>query len=312
MALKLKCPCGERLTAPESAAGKRGKCKKCGQQFIIPSPKKVGPQSATGANGNTAINPPQPHATAAGVDEVPDVDDQLPDLGDDLGDLLDEALDEPHTGPTAPAKPALSTESAETQPKKGRRKRENFKGLMLAIKLVLGGTVVSLLAIMLGVASFFAGGELAAVTSVVSLIGVLLSSGGRLLCLSAPKRIGGKGYLIAAVVCDVLYMALPYVGDSLLSAQVLFFTVPILWLGTFILFILFVREIGESLDQSSLVEAGSDVIYAVLIAGFCLVGSIVSLFSAVAALFFICASVWRYVMLLLHTLECIDDASRRR
>lgn len=308
MALKLKCPCGERLTAPESAAGKRGKCGKCGQRFIIPSPKKATVPAAK----SVAVAKPSAPAVAPDLgDELGDLDAGFPDMGGDMSGLLDEALDEPLRSAPVPVKPKPSAESAEGASKKGGRKRENFKGLLLAIKLVLGGTVVSLLAIVLGVAAAFAGEGLSLVADIVSFVGVVLSAGGRLLCLTAPKRIGGKGFLIAAVICDALYMALPFVGNSLLSPLALFITAPSLWLGTFVLFILFVREIGDSLQQNSLVEAGSDVIYAVLIAGACLVGSIVSFYSAALAIFFICASVWRYVVLLLHTLECVDDAQRR-
>jgi len=40
--IKFQCPSGHPLTAPESAAGKSGKCPKCNSPFVVPSPVEIG------------------------------------------------------------------------------------------------------------------------------------------------------------------------------------------------------------------------------------------------------------------------------
>lgn len=41
MSTTLKCRCGQTLSVPESAVGKRGKCPKCAATFLIPAPKTL-------------------------------------------------------------------------------------------------------------------------------------------------------------------------------------------------------------------------------------------------------------------------------
>lgn len=314
MALKLKCPCGERLTAPESAAGKRGKCKKCGQRFIIPSPKKVAARDSSDAfTGSHQPGTPKVDRS----DASPTPSEELPSFG---GDLLDEALNEPHTGPpqskTTP-KPAAASDgtSDAAKPKRKGNGRPKLGGLSLGIKLVLGGTVLSVLATMLAMVSPFVDAELALLATGAALLGGGLVTVGRMACLTAPKQIGGKGFLIAAVACDLGYLLLSFAGEALMSAAAAAIVTAILPLFTFVLFILFLREVGESLKQDALVEAGSEVIYAVLIAGACLVGTfapILGLFCLLGFIAAIIAAVWKYVTLLIFALECIAHASGRR
>ena len=40
--IKFQCPNGHPLTAPESAAGKSGKCPKCNSPFVVPEPVELG------------------------------------------------------------------------------------------------------------------------------------------------------------------------------------------------------------------------------------------------------------------------------
>ncbi len=90
MALKLKCPRGERLTAPETAAGKRGRCSKCGHTFTIPDPKAID------------------QATTATMAVVPDA------LDSGVNNLLDEVLSEP--APIVASTDSQTTQSEGTKP----------------------------------------------------------------------------------------------------------------------------------------------------------------------------------------------------
>jgi len=46
MPCKIRCPCGRRLTAPDSAVGKAVRCPGCGKTFTIPVPTAAPPPSA--------------------------------------------------------------------------------------------------------------------------------------------------------------------------------------------------------------------------------------------------------------------------
>lgn len=305
MALKLKCPCGERLTAPESAAGKRGKCSKCGQTFIIPAPAAVAAPKAT--------SEPRPKKTKRDDDDIGLLGDDLPDLGGDLSGLLDEALDDPLPAPSTPAEPTPAPTAAE--PKRSGNWRTKLGGLSLGIKLILGATVLNVIATFVAILAPFVAAELGILAIGAALLGGILATLGRLVCLTAPKQIKGKGFLIAAIACDLSFLALTFAGEAMLPRVAAGIAAALLPLATFILFILFVREVGESLGQDALVESGSEVIYAVLIAGFCLVGTlapILGLFCLLAFVFFVCAAVWKYIMLLLFAAECVEYAAGRR
>lgn len=43
MAIKFSCKCGKHLKAPESAAGRRSRCPRCGDPVVVPSPEKTVP-----------------------------------------------------------------------------------------------------------------------------------------------------------------------------------------------------------------------------------------------------------------------------
>src|SRR5262249_44613164 len=53
--IKFLCPSGHPLTAPESLAGKAGKCPKCNTPFVVPAADEAG-RSAVGG-GSTAAAP---------------------------------------------------------------------------------------------------------------------------------------------------------------------------------------------------------------------------------------------------------------
>ena len=46
MPIEIDCVCGKHLTAPDSAAGKKGKCPTCGRSVVVPDPKAEARQSA--------------------------------------------------------------------------------------------------------------------------------------------------------------------------------------------------------------------------------------------------------------------------
>lgn len=307
MALKLKCPCGERLSAPESAAGKRGRCSKCGKTFIIPGPKAVTP----------AASPPASQHVADDGPDLSDLGGDLPDLGDDFGDLLDDALSEPtlaaNLGVTNPfASPTTAPEPVSAS-KGSRGTRNQMNTLANGIKLVFWGTVLVVVAVLI---SFFAGLFLPAMVLValgVSLIGSLISTIGRIVCLGGPSKTGGKSLLIAAVACDLISIGVALatmIGAAIAMSELV---INLLGLATLILFVLFIRAVTSAIGQSHLAEDARTIVILVATAIVLLVATpfvalIFPLLPLVTVVSFIgvgLAAVFKYLNLLQYTAEAV-------
>lgn len=304
MALKLKCPCGERLIAPESAAGKRGKCSKCGRKFIIPAPKRQ-PSTESQPVGSAA------DSTSFGL---PDLGSEGSGLGDDFGDLLDDALNEPP--------PSSSTNSGEVNPyaspTAAPRKRTGsttaqMTTLANGIKLVFWGTVLVVLATLLG----FFGGLLMPLLVIVgaglTLLGNIMATIGRVVCLWGPKKTGGRGMLIAAVVCELISIVVSLftvAGASLSFGEGI---AALFGLATLILFVLFIQAVANSVGETQLAETARSIVILVVIAIVLLLASPIAmavfpLFGLATVLGFLgvsLVSVFRYLNLLQYTAEAV-------
>lgn len=55
MQITYRCECGQKLTAPGTAAGRRGKCPKCGQLTVVPSAGGAAPPPAAGPGGCVTV-----------------------------------------------------------------------------------------------------------------------------------------------------------------------------------------------------------------------------------------------------------------
>ncbi|QDU89473.1 hypothetical protein Pla175_28630 [Pirellulimonas nuda] len=315
MTIKVQCPCGLRLSAPESAAGKKGKCSKCGRTFIIPIPEPVAapvePSSSIGAEayglGFTGLDPPELG--------LPDPEGGHAELGDDFGDLLDEALSEPQPASASllerTTKPDVAAAKAAKRPSNGRP----TAGLANGINLVFWGTLIVVASVFLGILAPFAAPAMIVVALLGGGIGMLLSMAGRIWCLATAGEVGAKGLLLAAVACDLAYISLPFGAAASLSSVVAAIAPRILWIATFILFVLFLRAVGKSISQEHLVNEGSAVI---AIAAMCIVllfGMLVpvlSIFAVLAFLVCILTVTFKYLKLLRFAAECVAYSGRRR
>ncbi|WP_425395685.1 hypothetical protein [Aeoliella sp.] len=335
MALKLKCPCGERLVAPESAIGKRGKCSKCGRSFVIPDPKAAKSSSSHGqraakpkvsAKAKKEAEPDLPDLPDLGSG-FPDLGSELPDLGgdlaapgglgsggglgsdigDELDDFLNEEISNPFQSPTTTAKPAAAPSKASGSTRGQRSTLAN------GIKLVFWGTVVAFLA---SVTSSLGGNfvaELAVIGLGVQLIGNLLSTVGRVVCLGGPKNTGGRGLLIGAVICDLGSIALTVLTLVGAIPQEMLIVSALLGLATPILFILYLKAVATWIRQPSLAEDARTIIIAILVSIALLIGAIPAAFitpilSLVMILGFfgtLIYSFFKYLSLLQHTAEAV-------
>lgn len=315
MAIKLKCPCGERLSAPESAVGKRGKCSKCGMTFIIPGPKAATPAASTSA----APSKPAPKPADDPDFGLPDLGEDLSDLGDDFGDLLDDALNEPSPAPSTSETNPFASPTATTAPSPGSSKqrggvtRVQMNTLANGIKLVFWGTVMVVCASVLAALGGLFLPTLALISLGISVVGGLISTVGRIVCLGGPTKAGGKGLLIAAVACDLIAVGISLVAVAGTAIPFADLVTSLLNLATLILFLLFIKSVATSIGQEHLAKDAWTIIILVVIAIVLLIATPLSIFifpllPLVTVLGFIgvgLAAVFKYLNLLQYTAEAV-------
>lgn len=315
MPLKLKCRCGEKLSAPESAAGKKGKCPKCGMKFVIPGGPAVGTAAAAPATTSSGAEPlttatrrPAAPADPFGLD--------LPELGTrgQLDDLFDESFDASMAAATTTpeANPFASPQTV-AQPKKRGSTRAGMNRVANGIKLVFWGSVMIVGSIFVamfgGTAAVFVGPELLLVVLAgvyfIQLAGGILSLIGRLLCLAVPPQVGGKGLIVAAVALDaVAFGGGVMAGIGTIEEDVANLIGAIAGFATFILFVLFVRKVALFLKQKHLVD-DAKLVLVLLVAIFPggLAAALIPCLGVVALIGLLIYFMVKYLNLLQHTAE---------
>lgn len=267
MAIIVNCPCGKRLSAPDSAAGKRVRCPGCQKVLVVPAP-----------------DPPPDERMSALLDGVeaqqatrcPSCNEPLaPEAVLCVHCGYDLRTGE-HVGQTAPPQ-------RKSKRKKGTKKAWRtvrlgltlvyvalltyigvFLGLILAAVAALTGAPPGLLAmgLFLGIAALFGG--------------AILQLVGQCLCLAAPPSQGARGFIIAAIACIVGSLLLGVIDGVQRGAagpmQQQGATTALSALGFLlglagnVLFLLFLRAVALSFRFR---ELASDVIrYLVLLCGF--------------------------------------------
>jgi hypothetical protein len=255
MALKFQCRCGQRLSVPETAVGKRGKCSKCGATFVIPAPKAAAVPAAP------ATSPQDGLGDFADLPDLPDLRAGLMGPGGDLGDLLDDALDAPALPKVernlSPAKPVSG------QPTKRVDTRARFTKLANGIKLVFWGTLLSVAAVLIVFFVTLAGAfgmavGLVAVAALaaagMALFGGLLSIVGRVMCLAVPEQVRGKWLIFVAVACDLSGVA-TRIADAVTTLPAIAGLVAnVLSLATSAFFVLFLKAVATYIKEEQLAE----------------------------------------------------------
>jgi hypothetical protein len=269
--------------------------------FVIPGPKRA----------VTAASPPSDQGLGDLGLELPDLPSGQPDLGSDFGNLLDEALSEPLPAVSRPAD-SSAAERTVASPKRRRSTRAQMGVLANGIKLVFWGTLMGLIAVLLTVIARFIP-SVALVTVLIMLLGGILATIGRMICLGAPSQVGGKEMLIGAVICDLASIGLVLANSVGASVPFAPLIANGLWLGTFILFVLFLKAVATSIGQEHLVDSAQSVIMLTVVAIVSLVGVPLAaltfpLFMLAGMLVFVAATlmaVFKYLSLLQHTAECV-------
>ena len=262
MALKLKCRCGKVLSVPESAIGKKGKCPNCGVSFVIPGRKPAvhGPPAEE--------SKPEPEDHLAGFS----------DLSSDLDDLLDEPF--PAASDTGISAAPAPSPSEVPKAKKRSSTRQQMGKLANGIKLVFWGTLLTVGAIPIAfILGIIGGVSLAVIPSGMIIVGSLLATFGRITCLAAPSKAGGKPFLVIAVLCDLASGGISLIGLFAEEPSPIAEAISsLLSFGTMILFLLFLRAVAKSVGEERLAEDVVAVIVYILLTIVLIIMTPISLF----------------------------------
>lgn len=278
--------------------------------FVIPAPTPASSATASSAASKATSAKPKPQPAASTQEDdfgLSDLGGGLPDLGSDLDDFLNEETHNPFQSPMTMSAPAA------TPMKSTGSTRGQMNTLANGIKLVFWGTVLAVVASVATSIGARLVPQLALVALGVSLLGNLLSTSGRIVCLGGPKNTGGRGLLIAAVVCDLgaiaitglLFVGAAHPGMALVSG--------LLSLSTLILFVLFVKAVATWIRQPQLADDARTIVLLIVLSIVMLVlifpvALVVPLLTILLVLGFfgtMLAGVIKYLNLLQHTAEAV-------
>ncbi|QDU58229.1 hypothetical protein [Aeoliella mucimassa] len=237
MALNVKCPCGKQYSVPESAAGKKGKCNSCGLTFVIPSPELSASNVAPAVSGQS-----EPVTASA-------------EQGNKLAPHDDTENYNPFAAPTTSSAPDIPSSGVGTIDIRS-------AGLSWAIYLVFYGAVITLVSPVLLVTSLvislvfrsdaiwiFIVGALGLV-----LLGYLLNTAGRVLCLVRAPSLGNAGLLVASIACDLSSIALTVLSVADITDHQITSLAGLLALASWLLFAFYLKAIAKLIGDASLVD----------------------------------------------------------
>jgi len=214
VAFMARCPNGHPIRAQEDFIGKRVRCPKCHVPFEVPHPDRLpSVQVVSGQDEDDEPVPPQEQ---------------------------DEAAD--------------GEERRERRARKKRNERRQALGrVRLGITLYLAGFLLSLLAIVAGVLAGFLGSRLPAGTPIAILLGLsapatLLTLVGYILGLQIPSSSGGRGLILAALVMEILSLALALMSHwlhlELAGTMSLGLGRFVAWTASWLLWMLFLKALA--------------------------------------------------------------------
>ena len=246
MSLRVVCSCGKKLQAPDELAGKRAKCPSCGERVQIPALESL-------------------------LEEIQadDLMQGLPPPSEPSPAFL-AATNAPSIGGVAKTKKRTTRQSM-SRVSKGMYLV--FWGNLCALSFVFATILSALLG---GVISSAVLGFLLLATMFLALFGIPLAICGRILCLAVPAKAGAKGWIIAAVACDLLWLG---IQAAIFLGEVPKYMNGVSSLCTIcaaIAFILFIRTVGEFARKGELVGSAQEVLQKIGVGVACIVGGLVA------------------------------------
>lgn len=237
MAITVTCDdCSESHRVKDDAVGKRFKCKGCGKSLKVKAP--------------------EPDEEFAGLDEE--------DYGDDESDE-----DEDEYSSKKPAKRSQPT--AGRKPAKGKSGKSSVPlrktKVPIGVDCVYFGFMLTILLIILSVAvGISLRGDVVKMAPMLVGLGLgvigagILTTVGKLLCLTAPPQMSGRGGIFAAVAIDVLTITVTIAKIVSKLPPWVDGAVNLLSVAGFVCFILFLRNLGDFMRERDISEQASGVL----------------------------------------------------
>ncbi|MFM9960126.1 MAG: hypothetical protein ACKV2Q_02760 [Planctomycetaceae bacterium] len=96
--------------------------------------------------------------------------------------------------------------------------------------------------------------------SLVSFAATIVTTAGKLMCLTAPPQMSGKGGLYFAVAIDVLSLLITVANMMKVLPPVLAGAISLLSVAGFVCFVVFLQNLGDFLGERDIRERGSGVL----------------------------------------------------
>lgn len=226
--------CSESHRVKDDAVGKRFKCKGCGKSLVV-------------------VASPPPEDDFSNFDEADFADDETDDAdGDDR--------------PKVPKRKAAPKKSAKEKPGKSKPVSIHRTKVPLGIDCVYFGAVLMLLLVLIaGAVGLSKPVRPPNVNPVVYWLGfgglaaTVLTTAGKLMCLTAPPNMSGRGSIFVAVAIDLLSLSITLAGFFTVVPPLLRGSVNLLALAGFVCFIRFLQHLGDFIGERDLRERGDGV-----------------------------------------------------
>ncbi len=238
MPINVTCDeCSESHRVKDDAVGKRFKCKGCGKSLKVEAPA-----------------PPE--------DDFTNFDDA--ELNDE-----DAEADEAEAYSRRKAK-KRATPSRKSSPSKSGKPKSvpiNRTKVPLGVDCVFFGFVLTCLVVLIGFAvGWSMKGNPLRVAQIVyflsfgGIAATAITTAGKLLCLTAPPQMSGRGSIFVAVAIDLLSLSITVASLVTVVPPLLKGAINLLSIAGLVCFIVFLQNMGDLLGERDLRERGSGVL----------------------------------------------------
>jgi ribosomal protein S27AE len=287
--IKTQCKCGAILKANEKLAGKQAKCPKCGEAVFLPKPDSIHMTCSCGqiiqAKASLAgkrvkcptckqpVDIPNVTVMPSPVAISPEEASKSPSLSDALMQLPVTTEPQFHESVwddlVKTAEKADKVSNAEKDQRKpnpvakrsaANRQSASLNSVQLGITFIYIGVLLIVAAIIVVVLALLLKAPLLIICGLLLIASSsLLSTIGRILCLTVPKQVGAQALIYFSVAFDVIALFLT-VSPMIPGMQNLsgISGLPSV-LGT-VLFVIFLRKIATYINSDDLAQRASEVL----------------------------------------------------
>jgi DNA-directed RNA polymerase subunit RPC12/RpoP/uncharacterized membrane protein len=284
--MKTQCKCGAILNAKEELAGKQAKCPKCGDTILIPKPSSMRLTCSCGQvvqakaslagkrvkcpNCSQPIDVPSALGSgvlnAAKMSNAPSISDPFPQLpatpatgfNNSVWDDLAKAAEKAENA--SKANPYQHTSQTVAKRSGVNRQSNSLSSVRLGITFVYVGLLLIVAAIIATVLALLFKAPLLIIGALIlTTASSLLSTIGRILCLTVPKQVGAKDLIYLAVAFDIMALFLSFSPMIPGMQDLRGLSGPLGVIGI-VLFVFFLRKLANYIDASELAQRAWEVL----------------------------------------------------